>query len=287
MRTDFGDIGCSFAGDFFSAVGFFANRNHEAALLVVGLALAPLWATAFAGGESGRARVGTAIAVTLEILLVVGIGVTRSRAGVLIGIVVLLVAALITTTTARQRDARRAGFALFVAALIGAALVGLFARSALVERFHAPIGAELRIQAAPTVRRAAEVYFPFGSGLGSFDAAYREVEPLSAVTSSYFNHAHDDVLELLVETGALGMTVLGGFVVWWVSSTTRLAIRGRADERGGVGLYASLAIAALMAHSVVDYPLRTTGLSCLFALACGLVASRQPNLSQKVVIERD
>ena len=237
----------------------------------MGLALAPLWATALAGGATGRARIGAAIAVALQILLVVGIGVTRSRAGVLIGIAVLLVAALITATSARERGARRAGLALFVAAFVGAALVGLFARTALVERFHAPIGAEVRIQTAPTVRRAAGLYFPFGSGLGSFDPVYREVEPLSAVTASYFNHAHDDALEIVVETGAFGMAVLGAFALWWLAVTARLASRGR--SRDGVGLYASLAVAALMAHSLVDYPLRTTALSCLFALACGLMAA--------------
>ena len=255
-----------------SAVGFFANRNHEAAFLVVGLALAPLWVTAIGNRETGNARVGALIAVALQILLIVGIGVTRSRAGVLIGIAVLLLAAMITATSARDRNARRAGLLLFIAALLGAALVGLFARTALVERFHAPIGAELRIQTAPTVRRAAETFFPFGSGLGSFDAVYREVEPLSAVTSSYFNHAHDDAMEVVLETGAAGVAVFGAFLVWWLWLTIRLLLGGR--TRDGVGLYASLAVLALMAHSLVDYPLRTTALFSLFALACGVMAAR-------------
>jgi O-antigen ligase len=256
-----------------SAVGFFANRNHEAAFLVVGLALAPLWITALGDGATGRARLGAAVAVTLQILLIVGIGVTRSRAGVLIGIAVLLVAASITAASARDRGARRAGLGLLAAALIGAALVGLFARTALVERFHAPIGAELRLQTAPTVRQIAETFFPVGAGLGSFDAVYREAEPLSAVTATYFNHAHDDAMELLVETGAFGLVVLCAFVAWWLWLTAGLVFAPRGRAGGGIGLYASLAVAALMAHSLVDYPLRTTALACLFALACGLMSA--------------
>ena len=121
------------------------------------------------------------------------------------------------------------------------------------------------------MRRAAGLYFPFGSGLGSFDPVYRAVEPLTAVTASYFNHAHDDALELLVETGAFGMAVLAAFALWWTTLTARLAVRGRGT--GGVGLYASLAVAALVAHSLWTTRSAPRPFPGLFALACGLMAA--------------
>ena len=255
-----------------SAVGFFANRNHQAAFLLVGLALAPLW-IAFAT-SSGRvdARVGILIAVVVQMLLVVGIGVTHSRAGVLIGLPVLLVAGVITLVAAKGTATRRAAAGLLGAGLVGALLVALFARTALLQRFHEPIATSLRAQSAPTVTHAAEVFFPFGSGLGSFDPVYRALEPISSVTSFYLNHAHDDALELVVETGALGVAVFGAFLLWWLWLTVRLLTRGR-HASWQVAALASLTIVALLAHSLVDYPLRTTALASLFALCCGLLAA--------------
>jgi len=267
-----------------SAVGFFANRNHEAAFLVAGLALAPLWIT-FAS-SSGRVdvRLGILIAVVLQMLLVVGIGVTHSRAGVLIGFPVLLGAGLITLVWAKGASTRRAASGLLAAGLVGAVLVGLFARTALLQRFQEPIATSVRAQTAPAVRHAAELYFPFGSGIGSFDQVYRALEPIGAVTSSYFNHAHDDALELLVETGAFGMAVLGAFLVWWLWVTARLLTRGR-GAASHVAACASLTILALLAHSLVDYPLRTTAMASLFALACGLMAA-SPTAEVTIEISR-
>ncbi len=254
-----------------SAVGFFANRNHQAALLVVALALSPLWVAVAARRAGGNAWLGAAVAAAFQVLLVVGIGVTRSRAGVLIGLAVIPASGLITIRWSANRSTRRAGLTLLAAALVGAALVGIFARGALVERFHAPLTTELRVQAAPTVLRAAAEYFPIGSGLGSFDPVYRAVEPLGAVTASYFNHAHNDLLELAVETGALGLVLVGLFGVWWLWTSARIVL-GRLGGSDGVAAAASLVVAALLAHSLVDYPLRTTALASVFALACGIMA---------------
>jgi len=182
-------------------------------------------------------------------------------------------AGLITVAWAKSASTRRAASGLLAAGLVGAVLVGAFARAALLQRFHESIVTSLRAQTAPTVRHAADLYFPFGSGLGSFDPVYRALEPIGAVTSSYFNHAHDDALELLVETGVFGMSVLGAFLVWWLWIAARLLTRGR-DAASQVAAFASLAVLALLAHSLVDYPLRTTAMASLFALACGLMALR-------------
>lgn len=254
-----------------SAVGFFANRNHQAAFLVVGLAMTPLAITIGSRETRSGLRAAALIAAGVEVILVVGIGVTRSRAGVLVGLPVLVLAPLIAMRMSRDRGVRRAASGLVIAALIGAALVGGFASAGLIERFETPMSSEARVQTVPAIRRAAALYFPAGSGLGSFDPVYRGVEPLGSVTSHYLNHAHDDALELLVEAGAPGIAVLVAFLVWWVWLTVAVWAR-RSSSGGSVAASASLAIAALLFHSLVDYPLRTTALASVFALACGLLA---------------
>ena len=260
-----------------SAVGFFANRNHQAALLVGGAALAPVWTTILGDRTRSRIVAGLVLSVMLLILLVVGIGVTRSRAGVLIGLPVMLAAGLLTVRGGPGQAAKAGGVGLLVAGLAGALLVGLFARAELIQRFQSPLTAELRVQTVPSLQAAARSVFPVGGGLGSFDALYRAHEPLEAVTSAYFNHAHNDVLELLIETGALGMAVLSGILLWWLWMTIA-ALRQKSVDL--VAALSSLTIAALFAHSLVDYPLRTTALASLFAIACGLLAGRSTRESR-------
>ncbi len=58
---------------------------------------------------------------------------------------------------------------------------------------------------------AAQSYLPVGSGLGSFDPVYRSVEPLERLDATFFNQAHNDYLEIWLETGWIGagLTVFG------------------------------------------------------------------------------
>jgi hypothetical protein len=163
--------------------------------------------------------------------------------------------------------------ALPAAALVGATLVGLFASTAIIARFQTPMRADLRQQAMPAIERAAEAYLPFGSGLGSFDRAYQMSEPIGAVSSVYLNHAHDDLLELWLETGVFGAFLVGAFLIWWVWVTLGLWRSGRYPFGDGVRAAASLVIGLLLAHSLVDYPLRTTAMAVIFGLACGILAA--------------
>ena len=257
-----------------SAVGFFANRNHQAAFLVSGLALTPLWLGVEIGGRRAGAVFGLMAALASELLLVVGIAVTHSRAGVLIGFPVLILGAVVAALRGGGGRAGRFAAAAFAAsAAIGVALAAIFVRGAILGRFQEPLTGDLRLQSGPAIRHAASSFFPAGAGLGAFDPVYQRLEPLASVSPVYLNHAHNDLLELTLETGALGIALLLAFLLWWLIATA--AALSRAREPGGrAALYGGLVVAALLAHSLVDYPLRTTALSCVLALACGFLASR-------------
>ena len=98
-------------------------------------------------------------------------------------------------------------------------------------------------------------------------------EPIGAISNVYLNHAHDDLLELWLETGVLGMALLGIFLIWWIWVTIGLWRPGRYPFGDGVRAAASLVIGLLLAHSLVDYPLRTTAMAVVFGLACGILAA--------------
>jgi hypothetical protein len=48
---------------------------------------------------------------------------------------------------------------------------------------------EPRFERWPRIAEAAQTYLPLGSGIGSFDAVYRSVEPLEELDSTFFNQA--------------------------------------------------------------------------------------------------
>jgi O-antigen ligase len=116
---------------------------------------------------------------------------------------------------------------------------------------------------------AAGDFLPFGSGLGTFQNIYRTYEDPSQVTRFYMNHVHGDYIELALETGIPGLVVLALFLVWWVRRTVAI---WRSDEADYFALGATIASGVILAHSLVDYPLRTAAISALFAACCALMA---------------
>lgn len=267
-----------------SAVGFFANRNHQAALLVAAAALAPLWITAFRQTDRQLGRFGLFLAFAIELVLIVGLGVTQSRAGVLLAVPALAISVIIVSRVGKGVSG--SALALLAATIVGAGLVGAFALSGLMERFREPLSSDARLHALPAIERAARSFSPVGSGLGSFDPVYRMFEPPGALSMLYLNHAHNDGLEIWLEAGALGLLLIIAFLLWWGWTTVRLW-RGRRDKYGdGVRATASLVIGLLLAHSTVDYPLRTAALATLFALACGLLAAPD-DPARRPVVDRE
>ena len=85
---------------------------------------------------------------------------------------------------------------------------------------------------------------------------------------TFVNHAHDDLLEVLIETGAFGLVAVVLFLVWYVPRAWRLWTERRDHP---IALAASVIIAVELLHSLVDYPLRTAAMSSIMAMACVLM----------------
>jgi O-antigen ligase len=119
----------------------------------------------------------------------------------------------------------------------------------------------------------AQSFAPFGSGLGTFREIYPWFEKLGVVGTTFVNHAHNDLLELVIETGLVGIGVLAVFLYWYVTKLRRLWSSER--ERNPVAVAASIAVGAVLVHSLADYPLRTAAISGLVA-ACLVMMCREP-----------
>jgi len=256
-----------------SLVGFFANRNHEAGFLLALLPFAAALTTPLDPTEprqaKGRGRgLAPRMAWPFILIAIVALGVIRSRAGLILAAPATLAALAIAWRGGHRRSGVRPLAA--VAAAIGLAVlaVALFGLEPILGRFDGRAPAEFRFEAWPHVIAAARSFLPLGSGLGSFDRVFESVEPLSLVGPTYFNHAHNDYLELWLETGWAGLGILALFLVWFVGAAWRAWRSGSPFAQA-----ASAATLLLMAQSVVDYPLRTEALAVLFAFCSGVLAT--------------
>jgi O-antigen ligase len=146
----------------------------------------------------------------------------------------------------------------------------LLALPPILERFDTENQLEGRSNRWPLVAETAQTYLPLGSGIGSFDAVYRSVEPLEELDSTFFNQAHNEYLETWLETGWLGIALILGFFVWYLRRTWA-AWTGPPSREGDLQRAASIGIGVLILHSAGDYPLRTVSLAVVFALCCGLL----------------
>lgn len=265
------------------AVGFFANRNHLAALLYSVLMFGAAWAinVGYSASSSGNARrFETAWAVTLVgsflglVILIAAEGMTRSRAGLGLMIVALF-AALWLAMSDRRRSSTSTPVKLIVGSVIVAVLLTMqFALVRIVARFEDPLQGA-RIPIAENTIAAAEAYMPFGSGFGTFVTVYPGFEPpQDALDNKYVNHAHDDLLEVILEGGAMSLMMMAGFIIWFFLVATNAWRRPPEDARGIDVLLARAAtfiVPLILIHSAVDYPLRTGGIMAVFALACGFL----------------
>ena len=175
----------------------------------------------------------------------------------------------------RRFVTRAAGAGAGVLVVLSAALL-LFARSASVDRLLADEqGGDLRFRAWPVVMDVARDYFPWGSGAGSFVTAFQIREPLELLKPTYFNHAHNDLLELYVTAGLPGLILLGvaltcfAFAAWsaWRKDPAAHGAAGvDARQARMLARTASLILVLIALASLVDYPLRTPSIAAFAML---------------------
>lgn len=258
--------------------GVFANHNHFALLLAIGCLLAPIWAVLRSrrSGSSWRGPVALGV-TTLFILLIL---ISGSRAGLALGALGLLMGAVIVL--GHVRASLRGPRWLLPAALGGALAVaiGLIAVSVTLGRALSldralaidPVE-DLRFRAAPTVIAMVKLYFPFGTGAGGFDPLYRLHEPLGLLGFAYFNRAHNDFLEVLLEYGLPGLILLAGVGVWWVWATIG-AWRRPPNPPVLLARAASALLLLVALASIVDYPARTPIMTALLVVAFAWLGRR-------------
>ena len=267
------------------AVGFFANRNHFAALLNVTLVLAALWLWMTADAALRQSTFGSrsilwlAVAAAFLVADTAGLAMARSRAGIflaiiaLLGIVVMAYKQTRRTGSDRRLSASRISLAAALFAVLFAAQFGL---GSMLSRFEGDPLEDLRLTLNRTTFKTASENLPFGTGLGSFVRVYAAVERKEDAFAGFANRAHNDGAELLLETGLPGAGLLLAFLAWYAWRSYGAWTERRIPSSPLEPMLeraASLIIGLLLLHSIVDYPLRTAALGTVFSFFCAVLAA--------------
>jgi O-antigen ligase len=260
--------------NFGSAVGFFANSNHMASLLVISVPLLFAAVRGLRDRSSGRPGPSALIlGLAGAVVLVAGIALNGSLAGVLLGVPVLALSA--TMLVPRRRRLRRP-LAILSALLIVLAGVAAYFAPAIQWADTNQTSVQSREEIWATTIPAVRDFFPVGSGIGSFPNIYHLYERSTPIDVTTVVHAHNDYLELALESGVAGGLLILAFLLWWWGRSLDI---WRAQAADRYARAATIASAALLAHSIVDYPLRTAALSAIFAACLAIMAQprRRPS----------
>ena len=255
--------------------GPYVNRNHFAgfAELVFPLAVVPL--------VLGRVRRERLAAVALfGVMPIVALFLSASRGGIVSFCVQL---ALLTFLLLRRRGLRKhllGAAAVLLAALLMVTWLGV---GQILERFSSFQSLEVTEGKRASMRRGSWHIFldhPLaGTGLGTFQIVYPRFETL--YDGKIVNHAHNDYLEALAETG-----VLGGFCsAWFLVVLLRKSLsRFRENDfsfAGALQLSGMVACAGFLVHALVDFNFHIPSNFWLFLLMAHLATAeiQQPSLS--------
>lgn len=272
-----------------SAVGPFANRNHQAAMLAGGIPFAVALALSAAAGNGGRHVVKLMLGVLAAAILIIGLAMTHSRAGVLVGCVAMLGAALLFWLWKRRADETHTAMArtwLVGGALLVVVFVVQYALFGLIQRFDKDPLDDQRWEIATTTLQGIDQLGWPGAGAGTFPTLYDTFEKPETRSGTYVNRAHNDWLEWWLEGGypllvlLVAGLVLLGLLTWEI---WRTPVRGALWQRA-----CTISLWGLLLHSLFDYPLRTTAMAAVAAVLVACLVSelsdgsgRRPRIRQR------
>ncbi len=248
--------------------GPYANRNHFAgfAELVLPLALVPL--------VLGRVRRERWPVVSL--FVVVGIGalfLSASRGGIVsfgVELAVLALAMILRRTIGKQL---LAGAVVLVLAVVMVSWLGV---GQVLQRFSSFQTLEATAGKRASMRRDTwQVFLNHsltGTGLGTLQIVYPPYESL--YDGKIVNHAHNDYLEALAETGVLGGLCCAWFLAVLFGESLR-RVRQLSDSFAGtLQLSGLVACTGFLVHSLVDFNLHIPSNALLFFLMAHLATAQ-------------
>jgi O-antigen ligase len=252
--------------------GPYVNHNHYAGLMEM-LTPFPLVLAATRFTDGNRRIFVTAVAA----LMAGSIFLSGSRGGMLALCAQVIVLAVLLLRSRQGNWKKPLMLGAFMLLMI-ASLVWL-GGSELTRRL-ASIHSEAQTEINGGTRLAIDrdclhmlVKRPFlGWGLGTFPIVYPQFR--SFYTTFFVNQAHNDYLQLLVETGVAGFAI----AIWFLVLMFRQALTKLKDwnqtSTGALTVAALLGCVGILVHSFLDFNLQIPANAALFYVLCAIAASK-------------
>jgi O-antigen ligase len=250
--------------------GPYVNRNHFAgfAEMVIPVALVPL--------VLGKVRRERLFLVALFAMVpIVALLLSASRGGIVsFAVQMLLLFLLLLIRRIRSRFVI-AGGVVVLCALIFVSWIGV---QQVLTRFAGIQTLEVSAGKRAAMRQGTWRLFLdhplLGTGLGTFEIVFPPYD--SVYDGKIANHAHNDYLEVLAETG-----IVGGLCCLWFLWVVQLqSLRGMAELGESFGSALNLAglvgCSGILVHSLVDFNLHIPANALLFFVSAHLATVRLP-----------
>lgn len=239
--------------------GPFVNRNHYAGLMEL-LAPLPFLLCLSQRPERRLPLLGAGVLMVLSVFL------SRSRGGmVALGAELIFIAVFLS----RIRHRAKSFAAIGVIAAVLAVLIVWVGSDPVVHRLTDMKDAN-RVSIFKDTLHMWSSRPVLGYGSGTFDLVYPTFQ--SFVVDSVINHAHNDYLELLSETGLIG----AGLIAWFLVLVYRKAskqLRQGAKTSDSVLIAVLAGITGLLVHSLVDFNFHIPANAALFLVMAAIAVT--------------
>ncbi|MEG8058655.1 O-antigen ligase family protein [Sphingomonas sp. 22L2VL55-3] len=238
--------------------------------MAIGIAAASTWAADQQKAALWRLPVAGGAAIWFLLMIIA----SGSRTGLVLGFLSLVISIIIARpalTALLSPVPPRLRWAIVivgVATIIALAVVSFTSGRAV--SFHRLLtlstGEDMRSRALPIVLDMVRTYMPLGSGLGSFDPLFRMYEPDALLKLTYFNHAHNDYLEVALQSGIFGIALIILIIGWGIYAGIKAWRSHPARPSQLAARFATVAMLLIAIASGVDYPARTPIIMALIAI---------------------
>jgi putative inorganic carbon (HCO3(-)) transporter len=134
---------------------------------------------------------------------------------------------------------------------------------------------EVVIDSIPIVKN----YPIIGSGAGSFYSVFPSYK--KSIINPFYDHAHNDYLEIVIEYGILGFTFLGMLVlISFIKAMTALK-KNASPLSKGTAFACLMAYLGMLIHMSVDFPLQAPANAVYFVIFISL-----PLISNNIIVNR-
>jgi putative inorganic carbon (HCO3(-)) transporter len=134
---------------------------------------------------------------------------------------------------------------------------------------------EVVLDSLPIVKH----YPIIGAGAGSFYSVFPGYK--NSIINAFYDHAHNDYLQILIEYGILGFAVLGLLVLFsFIKAMTALK-KNASPVSKGTAFACLMAYLGMLIHMSVDFPLQAPANAVYFVILLAL-----PLISKNVMVNR-